>query len=125
MRAGLAASTVTPGITAPDASLTTPVNVLCACAIDGSASSANASTANLTVRMYSRAIAIVLSLLAGSQDPTSLDCQPDDQRRGVTRYEGRCANEMRTCSEYDMRAKGVSRGRRPAPTKKFDKPIGI
>ena len=29
---GLAASTVTPGITAPDVSFTVPVNTLCACA---------------------------------------------------------------------------------------------
>src|SRR3954470_2219510 len=36
MSAGLAASTVTPGITAPDVSLTTPAIALCAEAIAGS-----------------------------------------------------------------------------------------
>ena len=45
MSAGLAASTVTPGSTAPDASFTTPAIALCACAAVGSAS-ANASAAS-------------------------------------------------------------------------------
>ena len=38
MRASLDASTVTPGSTAPDVSLTTPVIALCACTSAGSAS---------------------------------------------------------------------------------------
>src|SRR5437867_9985705 len=36
MSAGLDASTVTPGSTAPDVSLTTPASVACACASPGS-----------------------------------------------------------------------------------------
>src|SRR5580765_3894159 len=40
MRAGLDASTVTPGSTAPDSSLTVPVRVPCANARDGSRTSA-------------------------------------------------------------------------------------
>ena len=38
MRASLDASTVTPGSTAPDVSLTTPVIALCACTSAGNAS---------------------------------------------------------------------------------------
>src|SRR5256885_17117081 len=46
MRTGLAASTVTPGSTAPDVSLTTPVNELCAWATLGPTRSRPNATKN-------------------------------------------------------------------------------
>src|SRR5262249_31415054 len=49
--AGLAASTVTPGSTAPVASLTTPANALCARAVVGSARHASATTNDIAIRL--------------------------------------------------------------------------
>src|SRR6187402_3574310 len=46
MRTGLAASTVTPGSTAPDASLTTPVIDACASAVAGSIMSERTTAGN-------------------------------------------------------------------------------
>src|SRR5262245_42865008 len=52
IRAGLAASTVTPGSTAPEASLTTPVMEACAHATDGNRTKAmNVKTQNELRRM--------------------------------------------------------------------------
>src|SRR5678815_2137564 len=63
IRAGLAASTVTPGRTAPDVSLTTPVSALWACAAPGSRANSPAATRTaLSVRAYSLAISTILSV---------------------------------------------------------------
>src|SRR5262249_15016186 len=51
MSAGLLASTVTPGSTAPVVSFTTPANALCACAAAGSASHASATTNDIAIRL--------------------------------------------------------------------------
>src|SRR6476620_5413939 len=75
MRTGLAASTVTPGSTAPVASLTTPVNVLCACAAAGTKSSPSATIAPLIVRRCT--LAIPRSFPCEVAD-SHLDREPDD-----------------------------------------------
>src|SRR3954462_547511 len=51
INAGLLASTVTPGSTAPVASLTTPANALCACAVAGSARYTSAATNTIAIRL--------------------------------------------------------------------------
>src|SRR5215471_1521630 len=98
MRTGLAASTVTPGNTAPDASFTTPVNVLCACAIDGSASRANPSNATLPEPTNSLVIAKSFQLQAGSQRPANPDLPiviTDDGKTKRHESEWSIALEMR------------------------------
>jgi hypothetical protein len=52
MSAGLAASTVTPGSTAPVASFTTPANALCARAALGNKSTAAITSAARTIRLF-------------------------------------------------------------------------
>src|SRR4051794_20249405 len=49
--AGLLASTVTPGSTAPVASFTTPAKALCARAVAGSARHPSATTNNIAIRL--------------------------------------------------------------------------
>src|SRR5258705_11608327 len=51
MSAGLLASTVTPGRTAPVASFTTPANALCARAVAGSARNPSATTHHIAKRL--------------------------------------------------------------------------
>src|SRR5207248_7931183 len=51
IKAGLLASTVTPGNTAPVASFTVPANALCARAVAGSASHASTTTNNIGIRL--------------------------------------------------------------------------
>src|SRR2546423_823211 len=61
MSAGLAASTVTPGITAPDTSLTTPVSDACAnAAVEMSETPTNTNSARNTNRIHS---SLLLQLL--------------------------------------------------------------
>jgi hypothetical protein len=71
MSAGLDASTVTPGSTAPDASLTTPLITACADATSGS-NIANAKVAK-TLRILSTAI-LRLSFLR--IEPSIMSCEP-------------------------------------------------
>src|SRR6185295_17882427 len=51
MSTGLEASTVTPGRTAPDVSFTTPVNALCARAIDGNNKHPSATMRTTWIRL--------------------------------------------------------------------------
>src|SRR6476660_1640967 len=62
IRAGLAASTVTPGNTPPDASLTTPVIAACAYAADGRSSTADKISRAPRDRRRSLNIAFLLTL---------------------------------------------------------------
>ena len=57
MKTGLVASTVTPGRTAPDVSLTIPVNELCACAAEGS----QHTSRNATI-LHARCLVMTMSL---------------------------------------------------------------
>ena len=111
MRTGLAASTVTPGSTAPEVSLTTPVNVLCACAIDGSASSAkqqrNPSRADV-LSCHSESF----QLKDGSQGPAQTRLpilgSDDELRRIRHESEWSIAQEVRRLHKNNDKSRCVS-----------------
>jgi len=63
MRAGLAASTVTPGRTKPAVSLTTPVIAACARAADGVSSATTRTTRGSTDRRVEFSIVVLLTCL--------------------------------------------------------------
>src|SRR3954464_13030026 len=89
MRAGLDASTVTPGSTAPVESRTTPEIVACARAIVGTISAINAPTATLTTcfrippsRAYERVTTLAVTDVALIALPALLPGSPSvDQKR--------------------------------------------
>src|SRR6187431_2409885 len=62
IRAGLAASTETPGMTAPDASFTTPAMALPLCARAGTGTARTIDTATRTPLRHHRAIPVLQSL---------------------------------------------------------------
>src|SRR5919108_1194153 len=87
MRTELAASTVTPGSTAPDASLTTPVMAPCANAAAGRSKTAKRATANLRASI---GIACLLRLGGGSAPQDRwVPASPKLRRSEGGRYECR------------------------------------
>src|SRR4051794_31008173 len=101
MRTGLAASTVTPGSTAPVASLTTPVNVLCACAAAGTSSSPSTTIAPLIVGTCSRAIPRSFPFEVAD---SHLDREPDDdEERKRRQHEGEKYRPMAVRNHYRIR----------------------
>src|SRR5437773_9059487 len=78
IKAGLLASTVTPGNTAPVASFTVPANALCACAVAGSASHASTTTKTIAIRLLAT-IPVLLSHAA-----TDAGCARERLQRGRT-----------------------------------------
>src|SRR5689334_22027034 len=97
MSTGLATSTVTPGKTAPDMSLTTPVNELWACAAPGSrARIPAANSAALNVRRYSLAIrqSFPLDVCRLDSDSHQLGFPTSERLRGMRTRE-KCGHEYR------------------------------
>src|SRR5687767_2305733 len=81
MSAGLAASTVTPGSTAPDGSLTTPVMAACANAAAGTSKTISRSAADR------RTNARMGFLLTGGVSSGDQECAVSQECGGFRRYE--------------------------------------